>query len=259
MSGRWWTIARKTTAIATAVSAVAGLAQWLALGRPVGGAHAVLAIGLPLAGCVLASWLYARAVVRGRSRAITQAYQQIAAGDFQAELPPAFFGELQGVRDMFGTMTRALADLTRHLQDADEQRRRLFADLAHELATPTSTMLGIVDALAHPDRLTAHDAPRLLATLAPTRPRRRLDRATLVQLVEHHGSIRRAALALGIPRSTLGARLRRGDDGPAVHAVHSPADAAAACSTAAATATGAPVTGTADPASTAHDDDGERG
>ncbi|MBK6917606.1 MAG: sigma 54-interacting transcriptional regulator [Deltaproteobacteria bacterium] len=105
----------------------------------------------------------------------------------------------------------------------------------------------------------AHDAPRLLATLAPARPRRRLDRATLAQLVEHHGSIRRAALALGIPRSTLGARLRRGDDGPAVHAVHSPADAAAACSTAAATPTGAPLPGTADPASTAHDDDGERG
>lgn len=165
MTGRWWTIARKTIAIASAVSVVAGLAQWLALGRPVGGARAVLALGLPLAGCVFASWLYARAVVRGRSRAITQAYRQIAAGDFQAELPAAFFGELQGVRDMFGTMTRALAELTRNLQDADDQRRRLFADLAHELATPTSTMLGIVDALAHPERFAARDAPRLLGHL----------------------------------------------------------------------------------------------
>jgi signal transduction histidine kinase len=164
MIGRW-TIARKTTVTATTVSIAAGTAQWLGLGRPVGGLHAVLAIGLPLAGCVFTSWLFALIVVRVRSRVITQAYQRIAAGDFKADLPRAFFGELQVVRDMFRTMVRALDKLTTSLQDADEQRRRLFADLAHELATPTSTMLGIVDALAHPERIANFDPPRLLAHL----------------------------------------------------------------------------------------------
>jgi two-component system sensor histidine kinase BaeS len=165
VTSQFWTIARKTAVTAISVSFVAGVAQWLALGRPVGGLHAVLAIGLPLSGCVFASWLFARIVVQVRSRVITQAYQRIAAGDFKADLPYAFFGELQVVRDMFRTMARALDELTTNLQDADDQRRRLFADLAHELATPTSTVLGIAVALAHPERIAVQDSPRLLAHL----------------------------------------------------------------------------------------------
>jgi len=165
MTSQRWTIARKTIVTAGVVSTLAGLAQWLALGRPVGGIRAVLAIGLPLSGCVFASWLFARIVVRVRSRVITQAYQRIAAGDFKADLPYAFFGELQVVRDMFRTMARALDELTTNLHDADDQRRRLFADLAHELATPTSTVLGIAEALAHPERIAVQDSPRLLAHL----------------------------------------------------------------------------------------------
>jgi len=164
MFGRW-TIASKTIVTASVVSAFAGVTQWFALGRPMGGLRALLAIGLPLSGCVFASWLFARIVVHVRSRVITQAYRQIAAGNFKADLSHAFFGELQEVRDMFRSMARALDELTTNLQNADEQRRRLFADLAHELATPTSTMLGIVDALAHPERIGAHDPPRLLGHL----------------------------------------------------------------------------------------------
>jgi len=160
-----WTIARKALATASSLSLLAGLAQWLMLGRPVGGLHAILAIGIPLSGCVLASYLFARVVVGVRSRIIAQAYQRIAAGDFKADLPYSFFGEMQIVRDMFRTMARSLDELTTSLQDADDQRRRLFADLAHELATPTSTVLGIAEALAHPERFPAHDATRLLAHL----------------------------------------------------------------------------------------------
>jgi DNA-binding transcriptional LysR family regulator len=37
-----------------------------------------------------------------------------------------------------------------------------------------------------------------------------MNRELLAQAVNEHGSIRRAALALGIPRSTLGAWLKRG-------------------------------------------------
>jgi two-component system sensor histidine kinase BaeS len=160
-----WTIARKASVTALGLSTLAGLAQWLALGRPVGGIHAILAIGVPLSGCVFASWLFARIVVGVRSRVITQAYQRIAAGDFKADLPYAFFGELQVVRDMFRTMARSLDELTTNLQDAGDQRRRLFADLAHELATPTSTVLGIAEALSHPERFAAQDPPRLIAHL----------------------------------------------------------------------------------------------
>jgi transposase-like protein len=36
-----------------------------------------------------------------------------------------------------------------------------------------------------------------------------MERALLQRLVHEHGSIRKAALALGVPRSTLGAWLRK--------------------------------------------------
>jgi signal transduction histidine kinase len=72
---------------------------------------------------------------------------------------------MQVVRDMFRHMARSLDELTSNLHDADDQRRRLFADLAHELATPTSTVLGIAEALAHPERFASHDPPRLVAHL----------------------------------------------------------------------------------------------
>lgn len=160
-----WTIAGQALVTASGLSTLAGLAQWLALGRPVGGSRAILAIGIPLSGCVFASWLFTRIVVGVRSRVITQAYRQIAAGDFKADLPYAFFGELQVVRVMFRTMARSLDELTTNLSHADDQRRRLFADLAHELATPTSTVLGIAEALSHPERFAAQDSPRLLAHL----------------------------------------------------------------------------------------------
>jgi len=160
-----WTIARKALVTASSLSMLAGLAQWLGLGRPVGGIRAILAIGLPLSGCVLASYLFARVVVGVRSRIIASAYQRIAAGDFKTDLPYHYFGEMQIVRDMFRMMARSLDELTTSLQDADDQRRRLFADLAHELATPTSTVLGIAEALAHPERFAAQDSARLLAHL----------------------------------------------------------------------------------------------
>jgi two-component system, OmpR family, sensor histidine kinase BaeS len=160
-----WTIARKALVTASSLSFLAGLAQWLLLGRPVGGLHAIVALGIPLSGCVFASYMFAKVVVGVRSRIISQAYQRIAAGDFKTDLPYSFFGEMQIVRDMFRTMARSLDELTSSLQDADDQRRRLFADLAHELATPTSTVLGIAEALAHPERFASHDPPRLLAHL----------------------------------------------------------------------------------------------
>jgi signal transduction histidine kinase len=160
-----WTIARKALVTASSLSTLAGLAQWLLLGRPVGGLHAIVALGIPLSGCVFASYMFAKVVVGVRSRIISQAYQRIAAGDFKADLPYSFFGEMQIVRDMFRHMARSLDELTSNLQYADDQRRRLFADLAHELATPTSTVLGIAEALAHPERIASHDPPRLLAHL----------------------------------------------------------------------------------------------
>jgi signal transduction histidine kinase len=59
-------------------------------------------------------------------------------------------------------MARALDAHVRALREADAERRRLFADLAHELATPTTTLLGVAEALQHG---AGADTPALLAHL----------------------------------------------------------------------------------------------
>jgi signal transduction histidine kinase len=90
---------------------------------------------------------------------VADAYRQIAAGDFQAELPPMTVGsEFLALREAFAAMGRALDLSVQKLREADLERRRLFADLAHELATPTSTLMGIALAL----RKGEGDSSRLL-------------------------------------------------------------------------------------------------
>jgi signal transduction histidine kinase len=65
----------------------------------------------------------------------------------QGELEPSLDTDLVVVRKSLQKMQDALDALTSQLKHTDAQRRRLFADLTHELATPTATILAISDAL----------------------------------------------------------------------------------------------------------------
>ena len=97
-----------------------------------------------------------RSIVKRMTLPLISAYDDIAAGDFGAQLPPWTGGtDFAGVREAFAAMTRALEESVTALREADLDRRRLFADLAHELATPTTTLLGIAHALRSPDVDTA--------------------------------------------------------------------------------------------------------
>lgn len=59
--------------------------------------------------------------------------------------------DLLGIRETFDVMRRELDRALRRLAHADEQRRRLFADLAHELSTPASALLALGDTLGQSD------------------------------------------------------------------------------------------------------------
>lgn len=66
--------------------------------------------------------------------------------------------------------------------------------------------------LPRPARAAASPTPSMAHDVAvPRGSYQRMRRALLEQAVAEHGSIRRAAIALGVPRSTLGAWLRRCD------------------------------------------------
>jgi two-component system sensor histidine kinase VicK len=109
--------------------------------------------------CGACTWLYADYFVRVRFGVIVSAFERIAGGELDLELPPPPDADVAGVRTAMLAMSRALADLTQQLRDADAARRRLFSDLSHELATPSSTIIALVDALATPG-LSATEAQR---------------------------------------------------------------------------------------------------
>jgi signal transduction histidine kinase len=134
-----------------AVAAVTQLALALAivaLARPSPGATvALLAL---LAVPIAIVYLLTRFVVGRLTVPVIDAYRRLAAGDFSAELPAATAGkDFLGLRVGFRAMADALARSLDEIRGADRERRRLFADLAHELATPTSTLLGLGAALKH--------------------------------------------------------------------------------------------------------------
>lgn len=98
-------------------------------------------------------------IARKRSQELVLALGRVASGDFDASLPRASDPDWQVAVDAFDAMRRELRQTLQRLAHADSQRRRLFSDLAHELATPTSSILALVEALDR-DGGTPDDATR---------------------------------------------------------------------------------------------------
>jgi signal transduction histidine kinase len=120
-----------------------------------------LLFALALSPAVFIVNFLARFIAKRVSTALINAYTGVAAGNFATRFPPTTAGsDFISVREAFANMAAALEEAMNALREADLDRRRLFADLAHELATPTTTLLGIAHALRS-SPATA-DVPRLL-------------------------------------------------------------------------------------------------
>ena len=92
--------------------------------------------------------LLAAAGLTGRSfirswrpvRQLIQAAGSLADGDYSARVPST------GSRTM-GPVVASFNDMAQRLETADEQRRRLLADLGHELRTPLTVIRGEIEAM----------------------------------------------------------------------------------------------------------------
>lgn len=180
-------LAVKLALLTTPVLAVTGLAQWWWLDRAASAPAQIAALAVPLAFPTLCTYLFARIIVRHYTRPLVDAYLRVAGGDLTTGMPPPPSTEFVTVREAFAAMSHALDAHVRKLRDADAERRRLFADLAHELATPTTTLLGVADALqrgagdhrgALLDHL-GHETARLERLIADVRDLARLDEPEL--------------------------------------------------------------------------------
>jgi len=94
-----------------------------------------LLTGLAVAGLALIAGLgFSRLISRPVVR-LTQATQAVAAGDLEVRVPDRYRGEIGELASAFNRMAQELAR-------ADELRRNLTADVAHELRTPLSVIRG---------------------------------------------------------------------------------------------------------------------
>lgn len=158
-----------------------------------GGVAAVL---LALA---LGAWLAYR-LTRPLSR-LTQATQEMAAGRLPQPIAVDDQGELGELADSFNRMAGSLAE-------AEQQRRQLFADIAHELRTPLSVLRGQLEAmldgvfpLTADNLAVAHEETLLLGRLVDDLRTLSLAEAGQLaltcRLIDPREALDRAAMAFG--------------------------------------------------------------
>jgi len=95
----------------------------------------------------IAAYLYTRRTMQARVEPIAEAMNRILAGDFETEPVPVPEREFEKVEDSMRAVRSVIAEAYARLTHQDSQRRRFFADLSHDLSSPVSTLLSILDTL----------------------------------------------------------------------------------------------------------------
>ena len=110
-----------------------------------------LALFLPFA--VLASGVAGLLMVRilvGRLKSLEQVAVRVTHGELMARVETSGEDEIGRLEQRFNLMTERLAAARSELERIDAQRRRLFGDITHELATPLTSIRGYVETLLDP-------------------------------------------------------------------------------------------------------------
>jgi signal transduction histidine kinase len=127
----------------------------------------VLGCGMALAFPILMgliAWRSFRSVVNPLAQVMAAA-DEVAEGDFSVRVPERGSGE-------FGRLTRSFNRMVGELEQADQQRRNLTADVAHELRTPLHIIQGNLEGIA--DGVYEADQEQIDRLLGETRQLSRL-------------------------------------------------------------------------------------
>jgi two-component system OmpR family sensor kinase/two-component system sensor histidine kinase BaeS len=127
----------------------------------------LLGCGMALAFPILVglfAWRSFRSVVNPLARVMAAA-DAVAEGDFSVRVPERGSGE-------FGRLTRSFNRMVSELERADQQRRNLTADVAHELRTPLHIIQGNLEGIA--DGVYEADEDQIDRLLGETRQLSRL-------------------------------------------------------------------------------------
>jgi len=131
---------------------------------------------LPIAvvASAVAGLVIVRLLVR-RLRAVETLAARVAEGDLSVRIGDKSGDEIGRIADRLDTMTERVAEAQASLQRVDAQRRQLFADITHELATPLTSIRGYAETLLDPD-VPKSDDERARYVRGVLEESRRLDR-----------------------------------------------------------------------------------
>jgi len=99
-----------------------------------------LALLASVAAALAVSWYFSRRVERSIS-SVAEGASQIAAGRYDARVPDPGLGE------EFATLATTYNSLAARLEATESVRRRMLADLAHEMRTPLATIEAHLEAI----------------------------------------------------------------------------------------------------------------
>jgi signal transduction histidine kinase len=109
----------------------------------------VLFLPFAVLASAVAGLLMVRIVV-GRLRSLEEVAARVTRGELDARIATGGRDEIGRLEERFDLMTERLAAARAHLERTDRQRRQLFADITHELATPLTSIRGYVETLLDP-------------------------------------------------------------------------------------------------------------
>jgi signal transduction histidine kinase len=98
---------------------------------------------------LLAGLVVVRFLVR-RLRSIEVLAGRVAEGDLSVRIADRSGDEIGRLSEQLDRMTERIAEARQNLEQNERQRRQLFADITHELATPLTSIRGFAETLLDP-------------------------------------------------------------------------------------------------------------
>ncbi|MFI5372778.1 MAG: ATP-binding protein [Candidatus Eisenbacteria bacterium] len=109
----------------------------------------LLSIPIAMITAVLAGLVLVRLLVR-RLRGVETLAARVSSGDLSVRIADASGDEIGRIATSLDLMTERLAGARDQIETNERQRRQLFADITHELATPLTSIRGYAETLLDP-------------------------------------------------------------------------------------------------------------
>ncbi len=108
--------------------------------------NSLLFLPIAMVVSVIAGLVMVRLLV-GRLRALELLATRVTEGDLSVRIADRSGDEIGGLAEQLDQMTERIAEAREQIETNERQRRQLFADITHELATPLTSIRGYAETL----------------------------------------------------------------------------------------------------------------